>query len=72
MTIFDAHYCSDVLSDEDLEYAGLRNNTTTSIAVPAGYLVELYDYHGFYGHKEVVEGQKNISRKVDMRNHDFK
>ena len=37
-------------------YAGLRENSYHSIAVPKGYLVELYDHPGFYGNMQVVEG----------------
>ena len=43
-------------SVEDLEYAGLRNNNFSTIVVPKGYLVELYDGNGFTGRKQVVIG----------------
>ena len=39
----------------DLQYAGLRNDKLSSITVPAGYLVELYE-HFFYAEEQVVVG----------------
>jgi len=34
-------------NEEDIIYGGLSNNTMSSMAVPAGYIVEVYNGHGF-------------------------
>ena len=44
-------------NQEDLHYGGLRNNSMHSLVVPKGYIVELYDGHGFYGRSQIVEGE---------------
>ena len=72
ITIFEDHDCSGAsarfysdpdsgingtfYSREDMEYAGLRNDSFNSMVVPKGYLVELYEHSGFNGKKQVVEG----------------
>ena len=41
---------------EDMKYGGLRDNVLTSIMVPKGYAVELYENLGFHGNFELIEG----------------
>ena len=43
-------------NQEDLKYAGMRDNTLSSVMVPKGYTVELYRHAGFYGESNVIEG----------------
>ena len=43
-------------NNEDLKYAGMRDNTLSSVMVPKGYTVELYRHAGFYGESNVIEG----------------
>ena len=79
VTIFEGHECSGAstrfywdpydgdagthYSWEDIEFAGLRDNTFSSIAVPKGYVAELFTEPGFYGHPQVVEGAWKNSRE---------
>ena len=52
-----------------MKYAGLRNDIYSSIAVPKGYQVELYEHGGFHGHKEVIEGAfKDASEEMVCHN----
>lgn len=43
-------------NEEDIIYGGLSNNTMHSMAVPAGYIVEVYNGHGFDESMQRVEG----------------
>lgn len=43
-------------SYEDLYFAGTRGNTMNSIAVPAGYIAEVYENDGFTGRVQVIRG----------------
>jgi len=39
-----------------MKYGGMRDNVVTSVMVPKGYVVELYENLGFHGNYEVIEG----------------
>lgn len=44
----------------------MRNNKMSSFTVPKGYVVELYDGHGFEGRKQIIEGgYKNDSEELE-------
>ena len=52
----DSNASGTFYNEEDIIYGGLSNNTMDSMAVPAGYIVEVYDGHGFDGDMQRVVG----------------
>ena len=43
-------------NNEDVEFAGTRNNSMNSITVPAGYIAEVYNGHGLDANKQIFVG----------------
>jgi hypothetical protein len=45
------------MNRSDLEHAGLENDSASSVMVPYGYTLYLYDNDGQQGNEEAVEGK---------------
>lgn len=43
-------------NEEDVYFAGTRNNSMNSITVPAGYIAEVYNGHGLDANKQTFVG----------------